>query len=91
MGLGGTILQQLQYFLEAQVPKVVLGDSCSMAWPLICEVPLGSVLCPMLVNIVSETIESLARSGHGGTCHNYIPFWITVMLSMGCFLRKRKF
>ena len=51
MGLGDTVLWWLWSFLEDRTQKVVQQDCCLMLWLLVCDVPHGSVLFLMLINI----------------------------------------
>ena len=61
MGLGDTVLQWLQYFLEERTQKVVLRDSCSKLWLLTCGILQGFVLFPMLFNTYMKLQERFSR------------------------------
>ena len=88
MGLGGTVLQWLQSFLEGRTQKVVLGDSCATSWPLACGVPQGSALSPMPFNIYRKPLGEAVWS-FGVGCHQYSrastyelnPFWEDIRTS----------
>uniref|UniRef100_A0A803TPZ2 Reverse transcriptase domain-containing protein n=1 Tax=Anolis carolinensis TaxID=28377 RepID=A0A803TPZ2_ANOCA len=70
MGLGGTVLQWLQSFLEDRTQKVLIWDSCSTPQPSSCEVPQGSVLSPLLFNNYMKPLGEIIQS-FGVQCHLY--------------------
>nr|XP_060615104.1 uncharacterized protein LOC132764950 [Anolis sagrei ordinatus] len=70
MGLGGTALNWFNSFLRNRSQRVEYMDQVSDGSPLLCGVPQGAILSPLLFNIYVRPLASLARS-FGLDCYQY--------------------
>ena len=56
LGIGGTVLWWFPSYLSSRFQMMMLGDSCSLKKELLCGVPQGAILSPMLFNIYMKLL-----------------------------------
>jgi len=69
-GLGGPVLEWLKSFLSSRQQAVMFRGQTSAYVSLVCGVPQGSVLGPLLFLLYTADVGTIARR-HGVTVHSY--------------------
>ena len=72
IGFTDTFLQWFSSYLTDRTHYVSLSNHCSSFSPVYSDVPLGSVLGPILVTMCIEPLLSLSYTIHLLMTHNYI-------------------
>ena len=70
VGLRNSALKYMKSYLSDRVQRVVVGEASSDPVPLVCGVPQGSVLGPVLFSIYISGLKSVLQS-HGVAYHFY--------------------
>ena len=67
LGIRGTVLRWFWSYFSGRLQMVILGDSCSSEKELLCGIPQGAILSPMLFNIHLKLLGEIIRR-HGAGC-----------------------
>uniref|UniRef100_A0A8D0DWT2 Reverse transcriptase domain-containing protein n=1 Tax=Salvator merianae TaxID=96440 RepID=A0A8D0DWT2_SALMN len=70
LGVGATVLWWFSSYLSGRLQSVLVGRQRSAPRPLICGVPQGSVLSPLLFNIYMKLLGEIVRR-YGVSYHQY--------------------
>ena len=66
--ISGTVLEWIRSYLHSRTQRVIINDTLSASFPLICGVPQGSVVGPLLFLLYTSPLSKVIES-HQGVQH----------------------
>ena len=67
---GITVLDWIRSYLHNRSPRVIMNDTPSVTFPLICGVPQGSVIGPLLFVLYTSPLSKVIDSHRGDSSCN---------------------